>query len=408
MSRLKVRYQDKLVGGLASVPVNGRTCIFFEYAPDFLRSGINLSPLRLPFRSGLISRDGGTPNEYLPGLFEDSVPDRWGLKLLNDWFRRKGIAEHEVTPLMMLSHVGQRSMGALIYEPEDGPPEAGRIDLASVYREAVSQEAEGPQALSQVLADIGSPPGGAQPKALITLPKEGRLDACYGGSRNVPAGHEAWIVKFTPRQVPRDNIGSDGRMEEAYALMARAAGIKIPPTRLLATGRGKEERLHFAAQRFDRDGNERIHHHTLAGMTHMRGGDLDYETLLAVTRAVTRDEREVLKAFRRAVFNVLACNDDDHGRNHGFLYRAGQWRLGPAYDVTFRRLRERGLAVCGTRSGAGISNLRELAARSALDRSTVESIIDEVQSALRKWKRFAKEAGVPADYAAQVETAIRA
>lgn len=407
MSRLKVSYQGMQVGELASVPVGGRTCLFFEYAPEFLRTGLRLSPLRLPLRSGLISRDDAMPGECLPGLFEDSVPDRWGLRILHDWFRKKGISEHEVTPLMMLSYVGDRGMGALIYEPDEGPPEAGRIDLAAVYQEALTQDAEGPHALSEVLADIGSPPGGAQPKALIALPTDGQWDVCRGGSRTIPLGFDAWLVKFSPRRISHENLGSDGRMEEAYAQMARASGIEMPPTRLLPTAQGSDARLHFATKRFDRVGNERIHHHTLAGMTHRRGGDLDYETLLAVTRVVTRDEREVLKGFRRAVFNVLACNDDDHGRNHGFLYRSGEWRLGPAYDVTFRQLRERGLAVGGTRSGVGLSHLRDLGTRLALDRQEVDVIIEDVRSALGSWKRFAKEAGVPADYATYVAAAHR-
>jgi serine/threonine-protein kinase HipA len=194
-------------------------------------------------------------------------------------------------------------------------------------------------------------------------------------------------------------------MEEAYALMARAAGVDMPPTRLLESKHGDRVRRHFAVKRFDRDEGGRIHHHTLAAMCQIPGCDLDYETLLRVTRRITRDEREVWRAYRRAVFNVLASNRDDHGKNHGFLYRNREWKLGPAYDVTFRgprQLSERGMAVCGERRSAGRKHLVTLAESEALDRRTALAIIDDVAAALERWREFAIQAKVPAALAADV------
>lgn len=407
-SPLNVSYQGERVGQLAEASVKGRRCIFFEYDPAFLRRGIELSPLNLPLRPGLITREGTQPSDKLPGLFEDSIPDRWGRQLLYDWFRRRGLPQAEITPLMMLGYVGDRSMGALSYEPEDSPTETGAVDLTAIYREAITQDSStaGTTSLNELLADIGSPPGGAQPKVLLALPIDGSLQ-CRGGAHAIPAGHEAWLVKFTPPHVSLDNLGTDARMEEAYALMARAAGIELPPTRLLPTTSADGERLHFAVRRFDRENGRRIHHHTLAGLTHLPGGDLDYETLLMVTRRITRDERQVLHAFRRAVFNVMACNDDDHGRNHGFLLPNQEWHLGPAYDLTFRKLRDRGLAVAGVRHNPTRNDLITLANRAALDRNAVASIIDEVQSSLARWPEFATQAQVPADMASYAAASFR-
>jgi serine/threonine-protein kinase HipA len=194
-------------------------------------------------------------------------------------------------------------------------------------------------------------------------------------------------------------------MEEAYSLMARAAGVDMPPTRVLETRHGDVVQRHFAVQRFDREGTERIHHHTLVAMCHMPGCDLDYETFLRVTRRITRDERDVWRAYRRAVFNVLASNRDDHGKNHGFLYRNREWTLGPAYDVTFcstRQLPERGMAICGERRNAGRQHLLKLAESESLGWREALTVIDEVAAALAKWQEFASQAKVPAAMAAEV------
>lgn len=404
MNPINVRYNGRLVGRLAEAALKGRTCIFFEYAPEFLASGIQLSPLHLPLRSGLISRDDPVPSPKLPGVFEDSIPDRWGQRIMLDWFRRKDIAANNATLLAQLCYVGGRGMGALSYEPEEGPQQTGAIDLGAIYAEAMAVD-DSRKPLTEILHDIGSPPGGIQPKALIALPLQGD-GPCLGGSRAIPAGYEAWLVKFTPGRADPGNIGADGRIEEAYARMARAAGIDIPPTRLLETGDSRTKRRHFAVKRFDRKGGERIHHHTLAGMTHMSGADLDYEMFLAVTRRVTRDEREVLRAFRRAAFNVLARNDDDHGRNHGFLLQNGEWKLGPAYDLTFRVLRERGMAVCGERRNASVKDLDLLARRAALDRSETQAILGQVRATISCWPDYASAAKVPPRHAAEVAAAL--
>ena len=225
-----------------------------------------------------------------------------------------------------------------------------------------------------------------------------------GGEGPIPPDHEAWLVKFSG---PRDTTA--GAMEEAYARMARAAGVDMPETRLLATEHDGLRRQHFAVKRFDRKDGGRIHHHSLAGMTHLLGGDLSYEMLLRVTRRITHDEGEVWRAYRRAVFNVLASNRDDHGKNHGFLYENRQWRLGPAYDLTFtspQMLPERGMSMAGERKTAGQAELLKLAETEALDRRQAIAVIEQARAAVSRWRNFAEEAGVPDLKAAEVELAL--
>lgn len=395
-NRVTVHYQGLVVGSLAEA----RGGIFFEYSAGFLASGHELSPFHLPLGPGVRARDASAPTMRLHGLFEDSLPDHWGRRVMMAWFRERGTPEHAVTPLMMLAYVGRRAMGALDYTPALDVPPPGDVDLPLLYAAAAEAETRGVVDLD-LLARVGSSAGGARPKALLLLPDSGRGAPRAGDS---PAeGYSPWIVKF---DTTRDAVA--GPLEEAYARMARAAGIDLPETRLVETKSESGLRRHFAVRRFDRDGAVRLHHHTLGGLLHAGGGDLDYQTLLRATRRLTKDEREVWRAYRRAVFNVLAGNRDDHAKNHGFIYRDRTWTLGPAYDLTFtgaRQMPERGMAVCGERRTAGVEHLAKLAATESLDAKQARAVIDEVRAALAKWRTFADEAGVPALTAAETQAA---
>ena len=190
--------------------------------------------------------------------------------------------------------------------------------------------------------------------------------------------------------------------------LARAAGIEMPETRLLETKSKNRSRWHFATKRFDREGSLKIHHHTLANMIELGAGDIDYKTLLRVTKEITKDEREVWKAFRRAAFNVLSNNRDDHGKNHGFLYRDRNWSLGPAYDLTFtQNPMERGMAVMGERKAAGVAQLLDLAKVESLDRHRAREVLGEVSAAIHRWAEFADEVGVPSLKRADVAKELR-
>lgn len=76
--------------------------VYFEYVPTFLATGLNLSPFRLPFDSGLFEhtdRDFGP----LPGVFDDSLPDGWGLLLMDRHFRSQGLNPRAISPLDRLA-----------------------------------------------------------------------------------------------------------------------------------------------------------------------------------------------------------------------------------------------------------------------------------------------------------------
>ncbi len=398
MKRLSVHYQEHLVGVLAEA----RGGVFFEYDPGFIATGIELSPLNLALGPGVRSRDGSVTMR-LPGVFEDSLPDRWGERIMLEWFLQHGTTELILTPLMRLAYLGRRAMGALVFQPELEVEGDEHLALQTVFEAAAAADAGKPFSLD-VLAQAGGSAGGARPKALVALSEEGAAPM-LAAFDHLPAEYSQWIVKFDTSA-----RGDEAALEQAYALMARAAGVDIPTTRLLTTGSAKGLRQHFAIRRFDRVGNKRIHYHSLAGMCQMSGGDLDYQTFLRVTRRVTRDEREVWKAYRRAVFNVLASNRDDHGKNQGFLLLDGEWRLSPAFDITFsspQQLPERGMSLCGERKLANREGLRLLAEREELDRVKAAAVIDEVMAAIHCWRDFAAQAGVAPLLASAVAKVLR-
>ena len=325
---LNVAYHGQQVGQLAEG--NGR--IFFEYDPQWLAQGHELSPLHLPRKSG-VQYHHAKSFDGLHGLFHDSLPDSWGAKLMEMRFAEKGIKPNKVTPLMRLAYVGQRGMGALTYEPawpEPGAsPRLQPTKLLVLERETRAVVAGSADKVLAHLVEAGGTAGGAYPKVVIAVNDRAPGEVFYGAG-DYPAGYTPWLVKF---DLSAKN--TTGPMEQAYAAMARAAGITMPETRLFDVSDQKGKvRQHFGARRFDRHGAERIHVHSFAGLAHKDPDKCDYRDLLLVAKALTRDMTQVAEGVRRMVFNVAASNRDDHGKNHAFVYRQEEWTFSPAFDLT--------------------------------------------------------------------------
>jgi serine/threonine-protein kinase HipA len=232
---------------------------------------------------------------------------------------------------------------------------------------------------------------GARPKAMIGVDEE-RKNIVHGSSR-LPEGYESWLVKFSNVQ---DGVDA-GAIEYVYAKMAREAGVAVMPCYLFPEKNGAG---YFATKRFDRDGRRRLHAHTACGLLHsdFRVPSLDYEDLIALTEILTRDVREVEKMFRLAVFNVLAHNRDDHAKNFTFLMNeSGEWKLSPAYDLTFSSgpQGEQSTMVMGEGKNPGkAAQLVKLGQAAKLNPRRISEIIEKTQQALHSWERLAKEHGV--------------
>jgi serine/threonine-protein kinase HipA len=124
---------------------------------------------------------------------------------------------------------------------------------------------------------------------------------------------------------------------------------------------------------------------------------IDYDGFLRATMAITRHAADVEEAFRRMVFNILAHNRDDHSRQHSYLQDAdGEWRLAPAYDLTFSHGPggEHYLAVEGEGRAPTRSQVTAMGRRHGLSERTIAEIIDRVRVALDDWLRIAAETGV--------------
>ena len=366
--------------------------IFFEYDPGFVAARLDVSPFRLPLKLGVQVFDGKL-FEGLPGLFNDSLPDGWGRLLFDRAMRTKGLLPEQLSPLDRLAHIGQTGMGALTYEPNlSAIPGNELIDLdwlAAQSANVLVGVAE--DVLAELLALNGSS-AGARPKALIGFDRDQGL--IVHGADKLDTDYEHWLVKFANSQ---DGLDA-GAIEFAYAEMARQAGIVIPETYLFPA---KKSAGHFATKRFDRNVSRRLHMHTASGLLHsdFRTPSLDYQDLIELTTLLTRDVRETEKMFRLAVFNVLAHNRDDHSKNFSFLMNElGEWRLSPAYDLTFSFSPggEQSTMVMGEAKVPSISHLRALGELADLRKGLIEEIVEQTQSVLAGWSKLAKEFSVTA------------
>ena len=363
----------RLVGRLAQKD----RVVFFEYAPEFLNTGIQLSPFKLPLKAGLI-RCEESVFDGLFGIFNDSLPDGWGRLLLDRKLRSLDINPSTVTALDRLRYVGHRGMGALVYEPEiqhtdaEFPHDQNWDRLADEILQF--QTHEDLCFVDELLALNGSS-AGARPKILVNLN--------HG---------EEWIIKFRASFDPKDM----GPIEYAYHLMAKAAQLEVPDAQLFPSRTGP---AYFGVKRFDRILEQRIHMHTLSGLLHIdhRTPSLDYQQIMKASLWLTHDKMECAKQYRASVFNVLAHNRDDHAKNFSFLMdHLGRWRISPAYDLSFSfgPSGEHCTMIMGEGKNPNLSHLLKLAEISGIDSHNALQIIDEVRSAVAKWPRFAEEAGV--------------
>lgn len=364
--------------------------IYFEYDSSFIKSGIEISPLRLSLQSGVQSFDYDL-FEGLPGVFNDSLPDGWGRLLFDRFARTQGILPAEITPLDRLAHVGSHALGALVFEPDhSGDDTHGSISLDNIATQAQEVlDGTSDDVLAELIALNGSS-AGARPKALIGV--NDKRDHIIHGVHDLPAGYAPWMVKF-----PNSQDGLDaGAIEYVYALMAKEAGVSMPDVHLFPAQRGSG---YFAIKRFDRDGDKRYHMHTACGLLHsdFRTPSLDYEVLVALTGMLTRDVREVEKLYQLAAFNVLAHNRDDHSKNFSYLMDSqGGWKLSPAYDLTFSSgpRGEQSTMVMGEGRNPNTSHLLKLADEAKIKKDRAAEIIEATKSTLSKWPTLANQYGV--------------
>jgi serine/threonine-protein kinase HipA len=275
------------------------------------------------------------------------------------------------------------------------------LDLDALAGEAAAILAGEEGILADTLADLAGGSGGARPKVHVGFNAERQVSV---GEGELPAGFTPWLVKFRAPNDP-DDIGP---IEQAYAEMAEAAGLVMSEHRLIPARQGPG---YFATKRFDRtDGGGRLHMVSLAGAIEAptEPGIVSYDTFLRATHAITRRKPNVEAAFRRMVFNILACNRDDHTRQHAYLMDAGgDWRLAPAYDLTYSPGPggEHYLDIEGEGRNPTRTHVLRLGARHSLNAKAVAVMVEEVRAAVARWLAFAELAGVTKASAKEIAAA---
>lgn len=404
---IQLRFLGQPMGTLAHRTRDGMHAL--ELERSFIAQRHQLSPLHLPLESFVqgprFFRQGDSPFAGgLPGLIADSLPDAWGERML------KSEVPDVRTIVGKLAAIGERGPGAITFAPpiaKGADVEAVTVRLARLSDEA-ARIARMPMILTpskvdRALAHGGSSLGGARPKISAHLPDGGDFlelrDIRIGGP--VPDGHHPGIVKFSPADGE-----ATGPLEFLYWKLAKKAGIDVPRACLIHDGR----RSHFAVTRFDRlrkpnGAWSRRHVHTLSGLLHQRAadGNLDYRDFIRVSRTLC-NAAAARECFRRAVFNLVAGNRDDHGRNHAFRYdeTTRAWSLAPAYDLTPSVANNLiGLSWMGsTAIPQRFAQVAQLAEAGGIDWKEAKAIYEAVETAvLGGWREAAKYAGVPSDIA---------
>ena len=397
----------KRMGAVARDPNSGYFA--FEYDSGFAKRGIELAPLQMPLKEAdhvfLFTNLPDATYQRLPAMLADALPDKFGNALIDAWMAQHGVTKASITTLDRLTYMGERAMGALTFKPAHGPKKTksaavemeGLVKQARLAVEGGFDNDASTSAVLQQIIQVGTSAGGARAKATIAWNRNTK--EVRSGQFDIPEGYEAWLLKF-------DGVGADaqlgpgksyGRIEYAYHLMARAAGVDMEECALLEEG----GRAHFMTHRFDRDGNTRHHVQSLCAMAHLdfnQIGTHSYNQLFSTIVELDLGREALTQTLRRMVFNVLACNCDDHTKNFAFLLKEdGAWSLAPAYDITHafnpanKWICQHLMAVNGKFSDITLSDVREVADRFGVLGECAD-VIEQVQSAIADWPKHAKNA----------------
>jgi serine/threonine-protein kinase HipA len=376
--------------------------IYFEYDADFKSRGLEISPLKLPLASTQLYTNSDDVAYYggLAGVFHDSLPDRFGTKVIERYFESKGIASHELSLIQKLMFVGAKGMGAITYEPNEKLLEKHdiqeMIEISAFADNAKKMmQGESLEVVDGVLAfmDSAASAGGARAKAVVGFNPKNK-EMIYGLRDTLPQPYEHWLLKFD-MHTERGASSDYTKLEYIYMQMASEVGIVVPKLELLAHG----NLAHFMIKRFDRVDNERIHLHSLSGMTHSNihlPKHYSYDDLLRVTRYLTGSQAEVEEQYKRMVFNIIARNQDDHAKNFSFMMdKQGSWRISPAYDITYANgkgyTKEHQLSLKGESLAFERKMLVDFAVEQSIRKQDALHIIDEVKEVLLSFEKKAKE-----------------
>ena len=425
----EVRLWGRSIGAVSVE--DARSAAAFQFTDEFTRSGIQVSPLRMPLSDRVYSFPGLARETFhgLPGLLADSLPDRFGNALIDTWLATQGRSAESFNAVERLCYIGSRGMGALEFAPAQGPKSrtSEPLDIAALVQlasDVLSQRsglrhsmasADTAETLRDILR-VGTSAGGARAKAVIAWNRQ--TNEVRSGQVAAGDGFDYWILKFDGVSGNRDKELEDptgyGSIEYAYALMARAAGIDISECRLLE----ENGRRHFMSRRFDRlAGGEKLHMQSLGALAHFDfnlAGAYSYEQALQVMRTLDLPMASIEQQFRRMAFNIVARNQDDHVKNIAFLMdKQGRWSLSPAFDVTYSYNPDglwtatHQMSMNGKRDDFALEDFRTCAKFASMKRGRAETILDDVIAAVKRWPDFAEQAKVEVKWQKAIASSLR-
>ena len=383
----------------------------FEYDTDFLKSGIELSPIMMPLGGNIYEFPllSGEPFYGMPGLVADSLPDTFGNKVIEQWLSSQGKSISEFTAIDRLCYTGKRGMGALEYVPASSElvDINENINVTEMVKfasdvlnqhERITINAQEALTYSQ-LVQVGSSAGGARAKALIAWNK--KTNEIKSGQLVLDKDYDYWLMKF-------DNVSKNGDhgledvpeytlIEYAYYKMAIDAGIEMNESRIYSNA----DENHFMTKRFDRIGGKKLHMQSLGAITHISYKEpriCSYEMAAEYMREMHLPMKDIEQFFSRMVFNCIAVNQDDHVKNISFIMnRNGNWKLSPAYDITYsydvtnKWLSAHQMTVNGKKSNIDLEDLLVAGERMGLKKRKCMDIIIRISSVVSNFERYAEE-----------------
>ena len=398
--------------------------IGFQYDENFIPSGIEVSPIRMPLSDITYSFPALPEVTFsgLPGMLADSLPDKFGNIVIKRYLESQGRAEDSLTPLEKLCYTGTRGMGALEYEPSTDIVDINEevdIDALTKLASDILSEREDfnikydDNMIAQLMQGSSSV-GGARAKTLIALNPE--TNVVRSGQIDAGKGFEYWLLKFDNIDNNKDKDKEPDnkeytRIEYAYYLMAKAAGIKMSECRLLK----ENGKAHFMTKRFDRKGvkGEKVHMQSLCAIAHMDFNSprmYSYEDAFNIMRQLKLPHSDFVQLFKRMVFNEYAKNYDDHTKNITFLMnKKGTWQLSPAYDMTFSYSKSsiwvnaHQMLINGKADEITEDDIIKAAQKAGIKSSEAEKYISDVKKAISKWYSFAEEAGLSLENTERIE-----
>ena len=354
----------------------------FEYDPNFVRLGIEPSPLMMPVREGRVYSFGEldkTTFKGLPGMLADSLPDTYGRALFEKWLALTGRTSGNA--IESLCFLGKRCMGALEFEPAiDAVNTDIRIEvdsLVDVAREALADKSsfnvnissDRKAAIAEILR-LGTSAGGQRAKAIIAYNKA--TGEIRSGQVEAPDGFDYYIIKLdgVSAMAGFRETENFGRLEYSFSRLVKECGIEMTECSLIE----ENGRAHFLTKRFDRINGAKVHMQTLCAIAHF-----DYRLLRAYS-------------YEQA-FTVM------RGNISFLMDRGGEWRLSPAYDMCYaynpdgQWTSAHQMSINGKFSGITKDDLLECGAKNNIKNAA--RIIDEVCQAASGWPEIARDCEVP-------------